>query len=314
MEITRYESPMECDKIVNIWAEIFGMEEALLEKPQIDGRETSYNRDIMFVAYEGEKVVGTIHATFPKEHMSICGLSGMCTHPDVRGTGLGRILFQKIVEETEALGAEYTFLGTGNPLAAKLYHSCGFSFLPGSNVMVRFRNGDRFDMDRRFFVNKPERVQISEGTPSMRIPMIPFVLYRGPHLLMDRNTGILSSDVVTQVSCMGLYPRYMDLSENGGSWYTAFDADSGIPGALLSKVPTEDGIRADFFYTEGFRETAETLLDTFASEDRIYFIVSERDTEKQELLRRKGYQPAGKTIESVREFLIPCIRYIRNLS
>ena len=300
---------MQYEEIVDLWAEIFGREEALLEKPQIDGSETKWNRDFMFVAYEGEEVVGTIHATFPKDNMSICGLSGMCTHPLVRGTGLGRTLFQRMAEETEALGAEITFLGTSNPIAAKLYHSCGFSFLPGSNVMARFKAGDRIDMDRRFFMNPPENVRIADGSPSMRIPLIPFVLYRGPHFLMDCNTGIFSSDAVTQVSCMGLYPRYQDLSEKGGSWYVAFDAASGIPGALLSVMPTEEGTRADFFYTEGFQTAAETLLDTYADSSEVYFTVSERDLAKQELLKKKGYRAAGKTVETVREFLIPCVKY-----
>ena len=217
----------------------------------------------------------------------------------------------KILEEADEEGAEYTFLGTGNPIAAKLYHSCGFSFLPGSNVMARFRNGDRLDMDRKFFMNRPEKVSIMEGTPALRIPLIPFILYRGPLFLMDRNTGIFNSDYVTQLSCMGLYPRYKKLSELGGFWRAAIDAGTNMPGALLSVESSGKGKCADFFYTEGFREAAEKLLDTVSSEKDVFFIISERDTEKQKLLLKKGYRKAGRSEEKVREFSIPCVRFER---
>lgn len=309
MEIRRYEAPFDCEDVVRLWAKIFGQDEALLEKPQVDGSESTCNRDVVYAAYDKENLVGAIHATFPKDNPDMCGFSGMCTHPSVRGTGLGRILFEKIVEEADREGAEYAFLGTGNPIAAKLYHSYGFSFLPGTKVMARFRNGDWVDMDRKFFVNRPEKVRILEETPSLRIPMISFILYRGPHFLMDRNTGIFNSDYVTQFSCMGLYPRYAKLSDRGGCWRVALDADTSMPGALLSMESVGERKCADFFYTEGFREAAEELLDTVSKEKEVFFIISERDTEKQKLLLQKEYREAGRSEEKVGEFSIPCVRY-----
>lgn len=307
MEIRKYESPFECGDAVELWAEIFGREEALLEKPQVDGTEKEQNRDVIYIAYENGKAVGTVHATFPKGNSLLCGISGMCTHPSVRGTGLGRLLFEKIIEEADASGAEYMFLGTENLLAAKLYHSCGFSFLPGSNVMVRYKTGDRADMDRRFFGKKPEKTLISEGNPSVRIPLIPFVLHRGPHFLMDINAGIFNSDSVTQVSCMGLYPRYADIADKGGKWYFACDEAAGIPGALLSELPAGGRMRTDFFYACGFREEAEKLIDEYASDRAAVFTVSERDEEKQQLLLRRGFRKTGRTEEKVREFTVPCL-------
>lgn len=309
MEIKRLMAPMACEDIVALWTEIFGADEAALEKPQIDGSETEFNNDVMYLAYEGETLVGTIHATFPKNAPYLCGLSGMCTRESVRGTGLGRILFQKIVEEADTQGALYTFLGTGNPLAAKLYHSCGFSFLPGSNVMARFSEGDRIDMDRRFFLKVPEEFTVCEGNPSLRIPLIPFVLYRGPHFLMDINTGIFSSDIVNQVSCMGLYPRYEDLKREGGQWFAAVSKETGIPGALLSVKETDTGRRADFFYAEGFTNTIPALFESVSTDKDLYFMVSERDTEKQRILSQLGYRPLEESLETVREFSVPCVKY-----
>ena len=308
MEIIRQEAPFDSTDAVGLWTEIFGREEALLEKPQIDGSETEYNRDVMYLAYENGQIVGSIHATFPKKAPAFCGLSGMCTHPQVRGTGLGRILFEKIVSEADANGAEYTFLGTSNPLAAKLYHSCGFSFLPGTNIMARFKDGDRFDMDSRFFREKPAGVTVCEGTPAERIPLIPLAAYRGPFFLMDRNTGIFTSDVVNQVSCMGIYPRYADLAASGGRWFTAEDTATKVPGALLSAVPAEGRVRADFFCADGFFDAVPELLSRISGED-VFFEVSVRDEKKRELLQKNGYRPGKEKTVSVREFMIPCITY-----
>ena len=308
MEIIRQEAPFDSTDAVGLWTEIFGREEALFEKPQIDGSETEYNRDVMYLAYENGQIVGTIHATFPKKAPAFCGLSGMCTHPQVRGTGLGRILFEKIVLEADANGAEYTFLGTSNPLAAKLYHSCGFSFLPGTNIMARFKTGDRFDMDRRFFRERPAKIMIEEGTPAERIPLIPLAAYRGPFFLMDANTGVFTSDAVNQVSCMGLYPRYADLAAGGGRWFTAEDTAAKVPGALLSAVPAEGRVRADFFCADGFFDAVPELLSRVSGED-VFFEVSVRDEKKQELLRENGYHPGEEKMVSVREFMIPCITY-----
>ncbi|MDO4809508.1 MAG: GNAT family N-acetyltransferase [Eubacteriales bacterium] len=308
MEIVRREAPFACEDVLALWAKIFGKEEALLEKTQIDGSETAFNRDVMYVAYENGKAVGTIHATFPKAAPMFCGLSGMCTDQAVRGTGLGRILFEKIVEESEKQGAEYTFLGTSNPLAAKLYHSCGFSFLPGTNIMARFKDGGRFDMDSRFFREKPAGMTVCEGTPAERIPLIPLAAYRGPFFLMDRNTGIFTSDVVNQVSCMGLYPRYADLADRGGRWFTAEDTAAKVPGALLSAVPAEGRVRADFFCADGFLDAVPELLSLVSGED-VFFEVFARDEKKRELLQKNGYRPVAEKTVSVREFMIPCITY-----
>ena len=44
MKIQRFESPADNREIINLWAEVFGKEEAELEKPQIDGTEIFWNR------------------------------------------------------------------------------------------------------------------------------------------------------------------------------------------------------------------------------------------------------------------------------
>lgn len=307
MELIRYTSPCDCAAVLRLWEATFGAAEAALEAPQLDGSEQAHNLDILYVAVEGDKLLGTIHATVPRGCPSVAGLSGMCTVPESRGLGLGRILFTKILEEIDRLGVETAYLGTGNPVAAKLYHSLGFSFLPGSNVMVRYKHGDTVDFTQRIFGPTPTGITIRPGNPALRIPLIPLVLHRGKFKVLDRNTGLMSSREMLQASCMGLYPKYAALP---GFWGAV--SDTGVLGAVASIGPGENGETvADLFCCDSFAHTAAALLDTCAQAGATCLHIADYDTEKQALVQGLGYRPCGPTAIKVGPFTLPATVYHR---
>ena len=291
MELIRRVVPYDASAALKLLEDTFGYEEVVVEAPQLMGAEASVNKDIVWEAWEGDLLVGTIHTTIPRSCPTICGLSAMATHPSVRGKGLGRTLFAKIIEEFENQGVTAAFLGTSNPIAAKLYHSLGFSFLSGSHVMVRYAHGDTVDFCREHYAPVRKDCNILTDDSSIRIPMIPLVLRGGNTKVLDVNTGLFHRDFVTQRSCMGLYPRYDTLLKNGGHFYAAVD-DSGIVGAILSTMPTEFGIRADFFCCDGFEGLLPKLMD--ACNENVYLQVAECDTKKQELVQQLGFSPVGE--------------------
>jgi len=297
MELIRRIVPYDASAALKLLEDTFGYEEVAVEAPQLMGKESTVNTDIVWEAWEGNQLLGTIHATIPKVCPTICGLSAMATHPSARGKGLGRVLFAKIIEEFESQGVTTAFLGTSNPIAAKLYHSLGFSFLSGSHVMVRYSHGDTVDYCREYFSPVREDCRILKDDSAIRIPMIPLTLMGGNTKVLDVNTGLFHRDFVTQRSCMGLYPRYDALLKNDGHFYAAVD-DSGIVGVILSTMPTELGIRADFFCCDGFESILPILLD--ACNEDVYLQVAECDAKKQELVQKLGFSPAGE-VE-----LLPC--------
>ena len=297
MELIRRTVPYDASSALKLLEDTFGYEEVVVEAPQLMGQEVAVNTDIVWEAWEGDQLVGTIHTTIPKSFPTICGLSAMATHSSVRGKGLGRILFAKIIEEFESQGVTAAFLGTSNPIAAKLYHSLGFSFLSGSHVMVRYAKGDTVDFVREHFTSVRETCNITKDDSAIRIPMIPLVLMGGNTTVLDVNTGLFHRDFVTQRSCMGLYPRYDALLKNGGHFYAASDED-GILGAVLSTLPTETCIRTDFFCCDGF---APLLPKLFAQcQEDIYLQIADCDTRKQELAKTLGFSPVGES------FIAPC--------
>ena len=297
MELIRRIVPYDASAALKLLEDTFGYEEVVVEAPQLMGAEVTANKDIVWEAWENDQLMGTIHATIPRCCPTICGLSAMATHPSVRGKGLGRILFAKIIEEFESQGVTTAFLGTSNPIAAKLYHSLGFSFLSGSHVMVRYHKGDTVDFCRENYTSVREDCRILKDDSSIRIPMIPLTLMGGNTKVLDVNTGLFHRDFVTQRSCMGLYPRYDALLKKGGHFYAAFD-DSGVTGALLSTMSTEAGIRADFYCCDGFEGLLPKLLE--ACEEPIYLQIAECDEKKQEMAHQLGFSPVGESA------LIPC--------
>ena len=288
IQLIRRCAPYDATAALKLLEDTFGMDEVLLEAPQLSGKEAAINKDIVWEAWDGDALVGTIHATIPLACPHICGLSAMATHPSVRGKGLGRILFAKILEEIDSQGVTTAFLGTSNPIAAKLYHSLGFSFLPGSHVMVRYLKGDTVDFSRKYYAAACSEIDIQKDTSAIRIPLIPLTAIGSKTKVLDVNTGLLHRDFVTQRSCMGLYPRYDKLQEQGGHFYAAFDK-GGILGAILSTMPTKSGLRADFFCCEGFEGALYQLLT--CCEEPVYLQIAECDEEKQALAQKLGFSP-----------------------
>lgn len=291
MELIRRVVPYDASAALKLLEDTFGYEEVVVEAPQLMGKEAAVNKDIVWEAWEDDQLVGTIHTTIPKISPTICGLSAMATHPSVRGKGLGRILFAKIIEEFESQGVTTAFLGTSNPIAAKLYHSLGFSFLSGSHVMVRYHHGDTVDFCREHFSPVREDCSILKDNSTIRIPMIPLILLGGNTKVLDVNTGLFHRDFVTQRSCMGLYPRYDTLLKNGGHFYAAVDED-GVVGAILSTMPTEAGTRADFYCCDGFEGLLPKLIGS--CNNTMYLQIAECDSKKQELAKKLGFSPVGE--------------------
>lgn len=309
MEILRYTAPFDCQPFLKVLEDEFGIKEALLEQPQLNGSEQEHNLDFVFVAKEGEEILGTIHATIPKADPTLCGLSAMCTTPAARGKGLGRILFGKIVEEAEALGAETMLLGTGNPIAAKLYGSFGFSYLPGSFVMARFAQGGEIDFTRRTFAETPKQLQILPGSARMRIPLIPLVLYKGSQILLDCNTNFVSCKVLSQKYCMSLFPRYLSIREQGGDFYGAY-SEKGVLGAVASVMPTERGNRADFFCCDSFEAAIPGLLQKCEADfGNCYLQIAKDDLKKQQIAAQCGFTQGEELLYSWQGVQIPCYEY-----
>lgn len=312
MELKRFIAPFDAPEALEGLEEIFGIEERLLEEVQLNGSESEYNKDIVYLAYEDNTLLGMIHATIPKNSPHLAGLSAMFTTKEARGKGLGNILFGKIVEEVSNQGARLTLLGTGNPVAAKLYAKFGFAYCSGSYVMVRFSEGDMVDFAKDYYQTPKGKIEVQRGNQAMRIPIIPLVLQKDFGLILDINTKIFNSTTITEPSCMGLFPRYINLRNCGGDYFMAFD-EAGTLGAVGSVLPMENGTyRGDFFSLPSFESILPDLIEKIEEGfDKIYFEIAESDKNKARILEANEFKPFENAFFKSGDLIIQTVKYSR---
>ncbi|MBQ4120332.1 MAG: GNAT family N-acetyltransferase [Clostridia bacterium] len=312
MELKKFIAPFDAEEPLKYLEQIFGIEERLLEECQLNGSETDFNTDIVYLAYEDNTLLGMIHATIPKATPHIAGLSAMFTTPAARGKGLGNILFKAIVDEVSSHNVRLTVLGTCNPIAAKLYAKYGFAFCPGSNVMARFSSGNMVDFTNDYYTVPKGKITVSHGNQAMRIPIVPLVLQTNLPLILDINTKIFNSNTITQRSCMGLFPRYEELRKHGGDYFMAFD-DSGTLGAAASVCRMDDGtFRGDFFSLPSFEYAIPEMLQKMEDDfSNVYFEIAKNDTVKKKHLEENGFKPIGDSYCKTDEFTINTVKYAR---
>ncbi|MBR2343933.1 MAG: GNAT family N-acetyltransferase [Clostridia bacterium] len=311
MEIEIIKAPFDATEVLDLIEKTFGKGERALEAAQLDGSEADCNDDVVFVAREAGVLLGTIHITVPKKNPTVSGISGFVTSEAARGKGIGSRLFAAAVEYVDTIGVETSFLGTGNPHAAKMYEKNGFRYIYGTGVMIRTRLGHECDFNDKYMDLPVGPFSISENSPALRISIVPLVVYKSSSVIYDINTDIVSSSCMTQTSCMGLFPRYMRLKEAGGAYYFAAD-ERGTVGAVMSVKPMEDGNRVDFFYTDAFSRALPDMLACVQMKyDNIYFETAARDERKISVIKGLGYERTESGVYCYRDFEIKTLKFYK---
>ena len=307
VEIIRYTSPYEYEKVLALIEQTFGTWEAQLELPQMNGDEADQNTDWIYVAVEDGEILGTVHATIPKKMPKFCGVSGVCTVPAARGKGVSKKLFGRMMDDIDAAGVELSILGTGNPIAAKLYSSYGFSYLSCSGVMARMKNMDIVDFYSKLCKDEPGEIQIVEGSADFRIPIIPLILL-APQGLLDCNTDLHSKGFFAQTCCMSLYQRYRDLAAKGGRFYGAIGED-GTLGAIASVKETEQGMRADFFFVGKYDKAVPQLMEKCQENGPVYLQIMNGAKTKIAIAESLGYAPVEDVVQNYGGWTAPAKIY-----
>lgn len=308
MEIIRYTSPFEYDQVLLLIEQTFGKSEAMLELPQMNGAESEFNTDWIYVAMEDGELLGSVHATIPKKNSVYCGVSGVCTAPAARGKGVAKTLFGRMMADIDAAGVRVSVLGTGNMVASKLYSSYGFRYLLCSGVMVRLIGYDIVDFMGKTFSNPGDSLNIVNGSPDLRIPIIPLAMLAGQGML-DCNTNLFGRGFFSQTCCMSLFQRYLTLENNGGQYFGAI-GENGMLGAMASILPTEKGVRADVFYAGTFAAAAEQLLKK--CEDAggdVYLQILNTDKGKISIAEELSYHAVEDVMQSNGGWMAPAKIY-----
>ena len=309
MEIKMLTAPFDSVEFLDLVEKTFGREERELEEVQINGSESKYNSDVVFISIEEDTILGTLHVTIPNSAPYLAGLSAMLTTPEARGKGIGTALFSEAMKFIDSKGIELAVLGTSNPIAAKMYSKFGFSYAFGSGVMMRFSAGHQVDFNNNYLDSPCGNISVKKGDPSLRIPIVPLTLYKTGFLINDLNTNLVSFEIMTQFSCMGLFPRYLNLYDKGGDFYYAAD-ERGVVGAVASVLPSLEGNRVDFFFSHGFESSLRDLISAIETDRKnIFFEVAKNDAIKANIVKALDYTAEAESSYEYRGFSIPTVKY-----
>jgi len=214
----------------------------------LSGGECEQNRDVIYVLKSAGKIAGTCHLTMAESNPAAGGLGEVGTEPEFRSLGIAGQLCKRARDDFKAAGGRALFLGTSNPVAARVYGRLGWRKLAGANVMVSVSDEDT---PQEFFLDYfrgGAATNIVAGSAADRVPMVPLIVAPHDWQLMDANTDIHSTRRVNQGSCMGLYPRYASLTRNGsGTWFAARTDQRRTVGLSTARLDGQDGCQVDGF-------------------------------------------------------------------
>ena len=302
MQFEKHQAPLPdrlTDELVGLWESVFETSYHAF-RAVLRGSETAHNTDLVYVYRQGERVVGTCHLTIPKALPEIAGLGEVATAADFRRRGIGHRLCEALRDDFQRAGGRAVFLGTANPAAERLYRRLGWLRIPGSNVMayIAARGSPEAFLDR--FFEEGEAAAPAEGSSADRVPMIPLAVYPHKQRVLDANAEMYSTRYSLQPSCMGLYPRYEAVAEEGrGAWFSARTAGGKTVGLSTARLGDPGAAQIDAFahsrYTAAWEDLAEAALAWSVSRGvaSCSALVSEEDEEKLAGFARLGFRTAG---------------------
>ena len=262
------------------------------------GREQEHNHNSVYLMRRGPRLAGTCNLTISKSVPTLGGFGEVATEPEFRGYGIATKLCGQAVEDFRSLGGQALFLATGNPDAARVYCRVGWRRLAGCNVMANIVTDDSpedFLVDYFRAIDAP--IAIAPATPAVRIPMIPLIVMPHDWQVLDANlTSMYSTRYCLQSSCMGLYPRYESVTEDGcGAWFAARAVAGHVVGLSTARLDCLGNCRVDGFvhkrFLDSWRDLIQAAVDWGLNHGApvIRVLVSIEDEEKRALFESVGF-------------------------
>ncbi len=270
----------------------------------LTGGDSQNNRDIVYLARKDGKIASTCRLTISRSDPRLGGLAEVATLAEHRGQNLGLELCRWAAKEFDESGGQANFLGTVNPIAAKLYGWLGWRYLAGTKVMVRIGSGENpeeFLVDY-FRGGQDLPVTIQPGSPALRVTMIPLILRPHDWLVLDANMNLCSTRFMIQKSCEGLFPRYVSLKDTG-AWFVALLADGVVVGLASVKKLDDRTAQIEAFTVDRYQESwLGPLYQQAAQWARDYQGLSDIQTScakddplKPAVLEREEFRLTGRT-------------------
>jgi GNAT superfamily N-acetyltransferase len=264
----------------------------------LEGAEQAVNRNLVYLAREGSELVGTCQLTVGCSNVRLGGLGEVATAVSHRRRGIGSTLSSQARDEFLGLGGEALFLGTVNPLAGRLYHDLGWRKFAGANVMCLLAGGrDPAEFLLDYFRDRGH-VEVSVGRAAHRLEMIPLIIDPHAWRMLDANLALFSTRYTDQDSCMGLFPRYQAVRDEGaGEWFVATTETGCLVGLATARSRGPEVVQVDGFSQAGFPGVQREMLDRCLhwsrarQAGRCEALIAGCDEEKMQAFSLLGFSP-----------------------
>ena len=265
------------------------------------GSETAHNENTIWMERNQGDLVGTCGMTVGKKAPDLGGFGEVGTDPRFRRQGIASRLSGHAVEEFQGTGGEAFFLGTGNPVAERVYQKLGWRRIAGSNVWANITSGDSPEAFLVDYYRDGQAVSIVRGDASLRIPMIPLLLTPHDPQILDGNVGMFSTRYSNQGSCMGLCRRYYRVVEQeNAEWYAARTNDGKLIGIATGLIDHDAVCDIDGFTHKRYEEYWPELIKAVIawgdrhSANSFRTLVSSDDLDKLALFQELGFSSTGR--------------------
>tara|TARA_Y100001960_G_scaffold51087_1_gene52038 strand:+ start:17647 stop:18618 length:972 start_codon:yes stop_codon:yes gene_type:complete len=284
------------DKLYKLWLENgFEKEEKIdFTKSLLRGSEKNINQINLYSIEKERQILSTVVLIFQIDNPSISGIGEVCTELNSRGNQFAYNLCMLARDEFFSIdGSQCNFLGTINPLAAKIYKKLGWKKIENSYVMYNSINYSNFDhfLEEKYI--KSEKLIISEGSSYFRLSLIPFILSNKNVLYSDMNIGISSETI--SAACLSLYEMYNSLLNRKGRWFCMHNQSNQIYGVSTIITEINKTYKIDGFSNQNYKEDFYKLVDytcNLALENdpmKIYIDVLNDDSYKKEIFSELGF-------------------------
>ena len=231
-----------------------------VDKILLGGSEKTINQINLYSIEKDSDFLSSVILIFPKDNSAVSGLGEVCTRIDSRGrnyaSNLCKLARDDFFSKSNAQG---NFLGTTNPIAAKIYERLGWKKITNSLVMFNSVNNISFENFVEENYISSEKLNISEGSPYFRLPLIPFVLSNKKFIYSDINVGILGE--LERSYCLSLYEKFDSLLKKNGNWYCMHNVNNQIYGITTYQEEKPKIYRIDGFYNHFYKNDSHNLLE-----------------------------------------------------
>lgn len=304
--IMKHDVPLEkmlAEQLFAFWESIFPDAPDVTHDVYL-GSENEHNHCTVFSKNRDELVVATCSTLQPRALSRLGSLGEVATDPKYRGQGLATELCSEALNEFRARSGEVIFLGTRfNPTAFRIYHRLGWQRLTCSTVMANITSGESPEAFLVEHFRATGQVTIHKATPSLRVPIIPLLLAPHDWQVLDTNAAMVSTRHEIQISCNGLYRRYLAaVGGDQGQWFAARTDDGRCVGLSTARLLNDGTCQVDGFTHHRFLTCWSELIQAAIDWGELHAangccaVLSVEDDEKLEFFQSLGFKQ-GKPCE-----------------